>query len=214
MTLYAKWVLGSAARANTITTLDSSANPAIMGQSVNFTARISSNSPEINIPTGMVTFNIDGTNLVPVALSGDAATYTISTLAEGSHTIQATYDGDTNFYGSTGSLSQTVQTTVYNTVTTITASTSSAKSGQKVTLTATVKVEGNAKVIPTGTVTFYDGDLFKPLDGAITLNSGGKANLTITKLPKGTHLIYAVYTPSNSTFNYSQTVSPVRIVIR
>lgn len=43
-----------------------------------------------------------------VPLSGGVAEYTISTLASGKHTITATYNGSTDFTGSSDSLTQTL----------------------------------------------------------------------------------------------------------
>jgi hypothetical protein len=43
-----------------------------------------------------------------VTLSGGAAKFTTSTLASGSHTITATYNGSSSFTGSSASLTQTV----------------------------------------------------------------------------------------------------------
>ena len=51
----------------------------------------------------------DGTTLLKtVALSGSAAEFTTSKLTHGTHTITATYNGSTNFDGSSASLTQTV----------------------------------------------------------------------------------------------------------
>lgn len=79
------------------------------------------------------------------------------------------------------------------------------KSGEAVTLTATVT--GKA---PTGSVSFYDG---KTVLGSATL-SGAKATLTTNKLAAGWRQINARYTgdaanqPSTSTQPCNQTVSP------
>jgi hypothetical protein len=93
-------------KATTTTTLVSSLNPSNVGQSVTFTASV---APEFSgTPTGKVAF-YDGTTLLKtVALSGGAAEFTTSKLAEGSHSITATYNGSTDFTGSSASLTQTV----------------------------------------------------------------------------------------------------------
>jgi Bacterial Ig-like domain (group 3)/Regulator of chromosome condensation (RCC1) repeat len=94
------------ARAGTSTSLTSSTNPALFGQTVTFTATVTSSA---GTPSGMVTFK-DGTTLLGVASlngSGQAA-YTTSSLSAGTHSITAAYGGDGNFMGSTGSLSQQV----------------------------------------------------------------------------------------------------------
>src|SRR5205807_2107693 len=63
--------------------------------------------------TGTVTFKIDGTAQTPATLVNNSglftATFSTSTLIGGAHTIDATYNGDTNFAGSSATqLSQTV----------------------------------------------------------------------------------------------------------
>jgi hypothetical protein len=51
----------------------------------------------------------DGTTVLKTAYpSGGVAKFTTSTLTAGSHTITATYNGNTNFYGSSASLTQKV----------------------------------------------------------------------------------------------------------
>ncbi len=93
-------------KATTTTALASSQNPSGVGQSVTFTASV---TPQFSgTPTGSVTFK-DGTKtLKTVPLSGGAAGFTTSTLTSGAHTITATYNGSTNFTGSSASLTQTV----------------------------------------------------------------------------------------------------------
>jgi subtilase family serine protease len=70
------------------------------GQSVTFTATVSPLSGTGE--TGTVQFVIDGSNAgSPVALANNGtATYTTSSLAVGSHTILASYRGDSNFQSS------------------------------------------------------------------------------------------------------------------
>jgi hypothetical protein len=58
------------------------------------------------MPTGTVQFVIDGSNAGgPIALSGNTAQFSTSSLSAGNHTVDAQYSGDTNFTNSNGSLS-------------------------------------------------------------------------------------------------------------
>jgi hypothetical protein len=93
-------------KATTTTALVSSVNPSKVGQSVTFTATV---TPQFSgTVTGKVAF-YDGTTLLKtVALSGGVAKYATATLTSGTHSIKATYNGSTGFYGSSGSLTQTV----------------------------------------------------------------------------------------------------------
>jgi hypothetical protein len=93
-------------KATTTTTLASSQNPSNFGQSVTFTASV---TPRFSgTVKGNVTFYDGTTALKTVALSGDVAKFTTSTLTSGTHSITATYNGSTSFTGSSASLTQTV----------------------------------------------------------------------------------------------------------
>jgi Big-like domain-containing protein/VCBS repeat protein/FG-GAP repeat protein len=87
-------------------TLTSSPNPSKQGQTVTFTAKIS--SPTV-IPTGPVTFTAGKTVLGTAQLSGGKATLTTSSLADGSTKVTATYYGDSNIAKSSASVIQTMQ---------------------------------------------------------------------------------------------------------
>jgi len=86
--------------------VSSSANPALTGSNVTFTATLTAVAPGSGTPTGSVQFNDDSAPLgSPVALAGGVAGITTSSLAPGSHAISAQYPGDGNFFGSTNNLS-------------------------------------------------------------------------------------------------------------
>ena len=98
---------------STTTGVGSSLNPSTTGQSVTFTATVSDTSG--GVPTGSVEFYDGSTDLGPgSALSGSGnsatSTLTTSTLTAGSHSISAVYTPTGNFAGSSGSLTQTVNT--------------------------------------------------------------------------------------------------------
>jgi hypothetical protein len=93
-------------RATSTTSLASSPNPSTFGQSVTFTATVSPTAA-----TGPVTFFDGSTSLGTANLIGGRASFSTSSLSVGSHTITATYGGDTNVAGSTSSsITQTVNT--------------------------------------------------------------------------------------------------------
>jgi hypothetical protein len=97
-------------QAATTTSLAASASSNAFGQPVTFTATVTSTvgTPK---PTGTVTFKDGATTLGTGTLNASGqATFTITTLAVGSHSITATYGGDANFTASTSPpLTQTVQ---------------------------------------------------------------------------------------------------------
>jgi hypothetical protein len=173
-------------RASTTTTLASSPNPSTFGQSVNFTAAVSSGS---GTPTGAVAFFDGATNIGSGALNGSGqATLSTAMLAVGSHSITASYGGDANFNTSTSSaLTQVVKQA--STTTVVTSSANPSVSGQSVAFTATVAVVSPGAGTPSGSVTFKDG---AAVLGTGTLNAGS-ARFTTSSLAIGSHSITAAY---------------------
>jgi sugar lactone lactonase YvrE len=92
------------APAITSVALNSSLNPAVMGQSVAFTAAVSPNTA-----AGTVQF-LDGTKVLGTAtISGGSAVLAVSSLTAGTHSIKAVYSGDSKDMASTSALlTQTV----------------------------------------------------------------------------------------------------------
>ena len=88
-----------------------SASPGLanVGQAVTFTATVTANAPGSGTPTGTVDFydTTTSTDLTPggIALSSGTGAFSTTSLAVGSHTIKATYSGDTNFVTSSASTS-------------------------------------------------------------------------------------------------------------
>ena len=105
------------AQTGTTTTLTSSLNPSVSGQSVTFTATVAGAGGQP--PTGSVQFSVDGTVAgTPVSLSGGSATYATTSLSVGPHTITAAYGGDGSNGASTSSaLTQTVNASATTPVT-------------------------------------------------------------------------------------------------
>jgi YVTN family beta-propeller protein len=86
----------------TTTSLSSSLNPSQYGQTVTFTATVTGSG---GTPTGNVTFYDGSTALGTVGVDGTGhAAYATSSLTTGSHSITASYGGDTNFTGSTSTV--------------------------------------------------------------------------------------------------------------
>jgi uncharacterized repeat protein (TIGR03803 family) len=174
----------------TTTVLSSAPNPSTYGQTVTFTAVVSSSAGAP--PDGeTVTFEQGATVLGTGTLSGGTATLSISTLGVGSHAITAVYGGDSNLDGST---SKAVKQVV-NKATTTTALVSSqnpSQLGKSVTFTASVTPQFSGTV--KGTVSFYDGTT---LLRTVSL-SGGVAKFTTSTLTSGVHTITATYNGNTS----------------
>ena len=176
--------------ANTTTDVTSSVNPSIFGQSVTFTATVSVVAPAAGAPTGTVTFLDGGSPIGTGTLSGGIAAFTTSALAVGNHTITTSYGGDSNFNGSTGSLTGNPQVVnKADTVATVTSSANPSVFGQPVTFSAAISAVGPGSGTPTGSVTFFDGGT--PI-GSGTL-SGGIVTFTTSILTIGNHTITTSY---------------------
>ena len=168
-------------KASTTTTLSSSLNPSIFGQSVTFTATVMPVAPGAGTPTGMVNFYADGNQNSPIGsspINGVTATLTTSALTAGPHNITAMYVGDNNFLGSS-TLTATSQTVnMADTATAVTLSSNSTTLGDVVTLTATLSDSTPMSTgTPTGLVTFFDNGT--PI-GTGTLNAGAPDQATFT----------------------------------
>ncbi len=85
-------------QAASTTAVVSSLNPANAGQSVKFTATVSSPT---TVPTGSVTFMDGATTLGTATLAAGKATFTTTTLASGAHNITVVYPGNANVVAST-----------------------------------------------------------------------------------------------------------------
>jgi hypothetical protein len=98
------------AQAATTTKLISSLNPAPHGQAVTFTATVTNDSSAVP-PSGTVTF-IDlttGQTLATVKVVKGVAKFTTNKLTVGSHQIEAVFNPDSDFVGSSDSLTEVIQ---------------------------------------------------------------------------------------------------------
>ena len=196
--------LTQAVDAATSTAVVSNRDPSDVGQSVTFTVTVTNTSGSGGTPTGAVEF-LDGSTYLGAgsALTGggnDAtSTLAISTLSFGSHAIRAVYEPSGNFFGGSGSLTQTVDAV---TTTAVASNHNPAALGQPVTFTATVTNTSGSGGTPTGAVEFFDSTA--DLGPGIALGGGGNtatSTLTISTLALGNHAIEAVYTPTGDFTN-------------
>lgn len=209
-------------RAQTSTTIASSANPAASGQGVQFTATVAPVAPGAGDPTGTVRFFVNGANLGgPVAVvNGVASSANFASLTPGVYKITATYSGDGNFVGSNGVLDQGTGQNVTKGQTSITVSSgpSPAAYGSAVTVTTDVTAVAPAQRKPTGVVQIWEGDellgssSLAPTSAATT----SEATFVTTGLSAGTHSLTAVYVGNfnfeGSSATTTQTVGKVPTV--
>jgi hypothetical protein len=95
----------------TTATVTASANPAVVGKTITFTATLQASSPGAGTPTGTVTFLDIATTLGTGTLNtAGKATFTTSAFALGTHAISGNYAGDNNFQASaSATLAETVK---------------------------------------------------------------------------------------------------------
>ena len=178
------------------TALVSSLNPSTVGSSVTFTATVSGTGAT---PTGAVTFSIDGTAGSPITLVNGVATDTTSSLASGSHTITASYSGDSTYAAGGAVLTQTVN--LNSSSITLASNLNPSTAGQSVTFTATVATTASS-LTPTGTVTFSVDGFQEPAQPL----SGGTTSFTDSSLSTGVQTVTATYS-GDSNFSSSTTAS-------
>jgi hypothetical protein len=197
-------IVQTVTQTSTTTTLAATPNPGTAGKAVTLTATVKL-SAGTGAVTGTVTFTDGATTLGTAKLAADGTASLAKILAPGSHSIVATYGGDTNDAGSSSSpLAVTVN--LATTGVAITSSGSPATVLSSVTFTAVVTGNGPT---PTGTVVFS-------IDGAAantaTLDGTGKASFSSTSLSVGTHTITAAY--SGDTDDTASTSSQLTEVVK
>jgi arabinan endo-1,5-alpha-L-arabinosidase len=147
----------------------------------------------------------DGTtSLATVVLnSSGKAAWSGSSLAAGTHSLTASYGGNSSYAASTSAaVTLTVTPASLQSKVMLSPSPSSATQGLPVELVATVtSASGTDATVPTGTVTFANGSTSL---GAASLDSTGVANFTSTRLAVGSDSITATY---NGDSNYGSATS-------
>jgi hypothetical protein len=217
----------------TTATVTASANPAVVGTTVTFTAALQASSPGAGIPTGAVTF-LDSTTTLGTGTINAAgkATFTTSTLAVGTHAISASYAGDTNFVSSfSPSISEVVKASVgaalvspsprtsaqapgafaaigvmLGTTTSVFSTPNQSVLGQTVVFTATVIPVTPFILPPTGTVDFKEGSTDLTPGGVpfvVESPFASQAIFVTSALAVGSHTITAIYS-GDSFFMSSQ----------
>ncbi|HBI25381.1 TPA: hypothetical protein DDX30_01165 [Candidatus Wolfebacteria bacterium] len=193
-------VLQTVNKANITITLASSLNPSTYGDLVTFTAMTTSG---VGTPSGTVTFKNGGVAFATSTLTDGVATLATSTLSIATHSITATYNGDTNFNASTSAaVLQTVNKA--NITITLDSSLNPSTYGDLVTFTATTT---SGVGTPSGTVTFKDG----VTNLATSTLTGGIATFATDALAVGAHSITAVYN-GDANFNASTSATVSQVV--
>jgi hypothetical protein len=191
--------------------------PSSVGQPLNIALSVSGQSTGAPVPTGSVSFIVDGVFVADAPLVTGSATYayTVSLIAA-QHTITATYNGDSTYAPKSFSVTHVVRPPTYSTQTTLAASPTTLLASHTVRLSATVT---SAVPVPTGAITFLDGSSTL---GSATIDSTGAVYFDTALLAPGVHSIAATfqgYTQYNLNFTiptvaaiFSPSTSPVSSV--
>jgi len=193
----------------TTTTLTLSGSSINVGISVTLTATVTSGGTSVT--SGSVTFFDGTTSLQTVALnSSGQSTYSTTALAAGSHSLTASYGGNTSYQASTSAAATlTVSVPTSPSALALTTSATSSTQGLPVELIATATAtSGSGGAVPTGTVTYTNGATTL---GTASLDPTGVAHLTSTLLPIGTNSITASYGGDSNYASSKSTAASVTI---
>ena len=180
----------------TTTALTASATTLNYGVTTTFSASVAPTAV-----TGSIVFRDGSVVLGTVPANNGAATLSVSTLTVGSHSITATYLGDTNDGAST-SAATTVTVALAPTTSTIAATPTTGSYGNPTTITVTIAPAG-----ATGTVTISDGSNVI----GTPIVSGGVATLSLNLLT-GSHILSASYS-GDANYAASATTTSVSVTI-
>lgn len=188
--------------------IDSSTNPATLGQTVTFTTTLTPNIEALLPPSGTVTFIIDGVATSPVTIVNGKASYSTSSLGLGSHGINVAYSGDMFFGAAAGVPMNQVIVGDYVTIN-ISASNNPSYAKDSVVFTIGVlpSFQGGSKA---------RGDVTLLVDGIIVGRAKLKnqvAQIHAIMLKEGTYSVVARYSgskkyPAATSQIYAQTVIP------
>ena len=163
------------------TDIHSSADPAVVGQTIIFTATVNAATPGQHFPSGTVTF-MDGAVKLGMAQLNAAGVASFSTarLGLGQHAITALYGGDAAFDPSDSSFAPLLQTVARaQTITSIIDDTPDPSLvGEVVTVHFSVAARAPGGGTPTGTATVQAGD--DSCTGSVLIGGSGSCSLTMT----------------------------------
>ncbi|WP_187290258.1 Ig-like domain repeat protein [Terriglobus saanensis] len=179
----------------TTTSLASSASTSTYGTSLTLTSVVTPASlVDATAPTGTITFTDSLQGVVGTAtLSAGTATLALTTLNAGSHSLVATYSGDTNYAASTSTTTVTVAVTAATgSLTATLSSTAAIGYGTAASISATVLLTstGTATGSVTAMIAGVSGAVYK---GVLT---AGVATIAINAPPPGTYTVTVACTAS------------------
>ncbi|MGD0877476.1 MAG: Ig-like domain repeat protein [Anaerolineales bacterium] len=177
-------------------------NPAATGQSISVSATVSGAGPT---PTGTVTLTGADTNCTFSLASGSGSCNSVVFNTTGTKTITATYNGDGNYNGSSGTASETVVPAKLVPTVTITGDVPDPSTpGQTVVVGVTVSSTG---ATPTGTVAISGADTNCTITLAPSLPSQANGTCNVVFNTTGAKTLTANYTGDSNYTTGSATES-------
>jgi sugar lactone lactonase YvrE len=186
--------------------VDTSANPSVEFSPITLTAQLGGWTV---VPTGNITFKEGSTSLGSATIDGTGkAVFPLPPLAVNltGYNIIATFAGDINDFGSTGTITQTINRA--STSTTLNASNTVIPFSTPITFTATVT--GVPSSTPTGNVIFKDGSSNLM---TVPVNALGVATYVNSTLAAGAHTITAVY-QGDTNYTGSTSIQIIQVTIQ
>jgi len=226
----------------TATSVASSSNPSQLNQPVTFTATVTSIVPGAPFPTSdQVSFSIDGgAPILENVTAGGVAVYSTSSLSTGTHTVTATFLGDTTTFAASPPASlnpaQQVIAPTFGSITGAATNVASFGNGGYIspslspnvqdTFAVTDNVNGVLSITPTaptGTINVYSNpglstlvDTFATTGGSLTgttyslTGAWNGTNTGGTVVPDGTYYLTATYLDQ---FGNTVTSTPIQVVV-
>jgi len=193
----------------TVVTLSSSLNPSNLGAQVTFTATVTAPPGGGNVPPdGVVVFSDSSTALGSAVLGETgAASFATSTLANGPHSITATYLGDASNQIQGSNSTVLVQDVLVAGKVSLVSNPDPSNYGAPVTFIVAVAPTGIAPA--TGTVTILDGA--QQIGSSTLVGSTGQTTFTTSTLAIGSHSITAAYR-GDSTYGSSTSAAIAQAV--
>lgn len=187
----------------TTTAVTVSATTVLTGKPVSFAVSVTSTT---RVPTGTVTLHEGAGTLAQATLNQQgSASFTISSLSTGTHTLTVSYEGDANYLASTSS-SWTETVNLAQPALTLSGPANPVDVGTNLTVTGTLTSPG---VTPTGTFSLRDG-------GTVILTQSvavsAAFSFTTSSLALGTHALSVVY--SGDADNASATSAVITVTVQ
>ena len=213
----AKALLGSSSTGGTpigtTTSLTADANPQLVGVKVTFTASVQPSSGT-GVPTGTVTFSVDGGTGIPEALDSSAhATYATSTLTAGTHTIRASYSGNSSYASSSATPLTEIIIGPAASIAVVSGSGQTTAYGSSFTSPLVVVVkDANGNPVP-GVVVSFTGAGLGFSSSTATTGSNGEASMTATATGSGSLTAAASISGVSGAANFTLTATKVMLTV-